>query len=368
MRIICDSNLLSKICQNVQRAVSTKLTKIPALEGLLIKTVDGGVSVTGYDMEMGTQIIVRAVVEECGEIVLNARHLCDILRMLPDNKVTIECNSKQVCKITSGEAEYSLVVYDASEYPELPTVSADHSVKINKAILKDMIKKTIFAVATNVNDAVHTGIKFEISAKEITLAAVDGFRLAVRREAIDYNGDAVSFVVPAKTLNEIVKLSGDTDGDFEVSVGERHICFTVNGFTVISRLLDGAFIDYRSVIPKTAKTTAKVDVKNLVDCIERTSLIITDKSKSPLKCTISANEVKLSSATAIGTATDRMAATVNGDGLDIGFNNRYALDALKACDADEVRLEFNGATAPILIRPLDGESFVYLVLPVRLKN
>lgn len=367
MKIVCNSSQLSRICQNVQRAVSSKST-LPALEGILIKALGDSVTLTGYDLELGSETYMQTYVEENGSIILNARHLCDILRMLPDSKVTIESDERQICKIISGEAEYSLIGTDASEYPELPGVSGGYSVVIKKSILKDMIKKTIFAVATNENKPVHTGIKFEISNNKIILIAVDGYRLAVRREEIEYDGEDISFVVPAKTLNEIVKLAGDDDGDYSISVGKRHICFQVNEYRIISRLLEGDFIDYNAAIPLSATTTAEVNTRSLIESIERTSLIITDRTKSPVRCIVDEANIRLSSITSIGTAADRIMADVKGKRVEIGFNNRYMLDALRVCDADEVRLEFNGSITPILILPTEGDSFLFLVLPVRLKN
>lgn len=341
---------------------------MPALEGILIKALGDSINITGYDLEMGTETFMPAFVEENGSIVLNARHFCDILRMLPDNKVSIESDERHICKIVSGEAEYSLIGISSDEYPELPSVTSGYSVVIDKNVLKDMIKKTIFAVATSENKPVHTGIKFEISSNRLILVAVDGYRLAVRRENIDYEGEEMSFVVPAKTLNEIIKLSDDDEGVFTINVGKRHICFKVNEYRIISRLLEGDFIDYNAAIPLSATTTAEVNTKSLIESIERTSLIITDRTKSPVRCIVDEDNIRLSSITSVGTAADRINADVKGKRVEIGFNNRYMLDALRVCDADEVRLEFNGSITPILILPIEGDSFLFLVLPVRLKN
>ncbi|MGN0468608.1 MAG: DNA polymerase III subunit beta [Acutalibacteraceae bacterium] len=364
MKFICDSAKLAKSCLNIQRTVSNKST-IPALEGILIKALGDSVNLTGYDLEVGTDTYIPAEVEENGSVVLNAKHLCDILRFVPDESVMIESDDRNICKIKSGETEYSLIGIDADEYPDVPTVGGGFPIVINQALLKDMIRKTIFSVSTSERNPVHCGVKFEITDGKIVLVAVDGARLAIRRENIDYSGEEVSFVVPAKTLGEVVKLGENDDGFYSINVGKRHICFEVGEYKIISRLLEGNFIDYKAAIPLTSTTTITASTKRLIECVERTSLIITDRS-SPVRCTIENSAMKFSCVTTIGTANDKMAADVEGNDLEIGFNNKFILDALKACDTDEVKIELNSSNQPIIILPTNGDDFLFLVLPVRI--
>lgn len=364
MKIICDSAKLAKSCMNVQRTVSGKST-IPALEGILIRASHDSVNLTGYDLEVGTDTYIPAEVEEEGSVVLNARHFCDILRFLPDDTVSIDCDDRNICKIKSGETEYSIIGIASDEYPDIPSVSSGFPIVINQALLKDMIRKTIFSVSTSERNPVHCGVKFEITDGKITLVAVDGARLAIRREDIDYSGEDVSFVVPAKTLGEVIKLGEDDDGHYSISVGKRHICFEVGEYKIISRLLEGNFIDYKAAIPMTASTKITVDTRSLIECVERTSLIITDRS-SPVRCSIENGVMKFSCVTTIGTANDKMAADIEGKDIEIGFNNKFVLDALKACDVDEVRIELNSSNQPIIIVPTNNDKFLYLILPVRI--
>jgi len=366
MKIICNTELLNEACQNVQRVVSSK-TSIPAMEGILMKAENGTLSLTGYDLEVGINTSMEVKIEEEGSIVLNARILCDILRRLPADQVRIEADERQLCVIRCGEVEYKLVGISAEEYPELPTVSGAQPVVIDSEILGDMVRQTIFAVSTNEMKIVHTGIKFEIQLGQLRLIAVDGFRLAIRTEDIDYNGDNLSFIVPAKTLSEVVKLLGDGEV-VELNVAKRHIIFKIGSYSIVSRLLDGDFLDYNAAIPKKFSTTVRVDVKTIVDSIERTSLLITDRLKSPLRCVFDANTIKISATTSLGTANDRIPATVEGDRVEIGFNNRFLLDAFRASSTEEVKVMLNGPLSPITIVPPEGESFLYLVLPVRLRN
>lgn len=364
MKIICDSAKLAKACMNVQRTVSNKST-IPAIEGILIKATSDSISLTGYDLEVGTDTYIPAEVEETGEIILNAKHLCDILRMVPDDTVSIDSDDRCICKIKSGETEYSLIGIAADEYPDIPTVSSGFPIVIKQSILKDMIKKTIFSVSTSERNPVHSGIKFEISDGKIVLVAVDGARLAIRREDIEYSGEDVSFVVPAKTLGEVVKLGDDDEGTYTINVGKRHICFEVGEYRIISRLLEGNFIDYKAAIPLTSSTTITAPTRRVVECIERTSLIITDRS-SPVKCAIENGVMKFSCVTTIGTANDKMPADIEGKDIEIGFNNKFVLDALKACDTDTIKMELNSSSQPIIIVPTEGDNFLFLILPVRI--
>ena len=367
MKFICNTSTLSEACQSVQRAVSSK-TSIPAIEGIYIKALGDALVLTGYDLELGITTSVPARIEENGGIILNARVLCEILRKLPDESVSIESDERQMAVIRSGEIEYSLIGISPEEYPELPSVSGGFPIVLQQGILREMIRQTIFSVAVNENKVVHTGIKFEISKNEIKLIAVDGFRLAVRKEVIDYTGEEITFIVPAKTLSEVVKLfSANEEDTVSMGVGKRHIIFEIGAYSVVSRLLDGEFLNYRSAIPNLVSTTVRVDTKNLIDSIERTSLIITDKIKSPLRCKFDENMIRISSTTALGTANDKVPAEITGSPVEIGFNNRFLLEALRVCETDEVYLQLNGSVAPILIVPPEGDSFLFLILPVRLK-
>lgn len=366
MKIVCSTETLSQACQNVQRAVSTK-TSIPAIEGILLKAENGRLYLTGYDLEVGINTSIEAKVEQDGSIILNARYLCDIIRRLPDEEVEIEADARQLCYIRSGETNYSLNGISAEEYPELPSVTGGAPVIIDQGILKNMIRQTIFAVADNNSNVVYTGIKFEIEKNQIKLIAVDGVRLAIRTEEIDYDGEELSFIVPGKTLSEVMKLIDEEEEDVSLGVGKRHIVFEVNGYSIVSRLLEGEFLDYKSAVPASFATTVRVSTKTLMSSIDRTSLLITDRLKSPVRCIFDDNTIKISSITSLGTANDKIFAQIDGERIEIGFNNRFLIEALRVCDTDEVLIKLNSPVSPIIILPPEGESFLFLVLPVRLK-
>lgn len=371
MKFRCETALFSQACQNVQRAASAK-TSIPAVEGILIKALGNELILTGYDLEIGINTSVKANVEEQGAIILNAKVLCEILRRIPNDSIIVEADERNLAVIRSGDIKYEIMGIAADEYPELPTVKGGFPIVINQKILREMVRQTIFAVATTDSKVVYTGIKFELTKGEIKLVAVDGFRMAIRKEKIDYQGEDTTFIVPSKTLSEVVKLavSEEDDGYVSIGVGSRHILFETEGYTIVSRLLEGEFLNYKAAIPVTVSTTVKIDTKSFIDSVERTSLIITDRTKSLVSCIFDGedNSVRVNSVTSLGTANDKISAEIEGNKVEIGFNNRYLLDALRACDSDIVRIELNGSVSPILILPPEGDDFIFLVLPVRLKK
>jgi DNA polymerase-3 subunit beta len=371
MKFKCSAEDLSQACQNVQRAISNKTT-IPALEGIFIRAAEeGALELTGYDLEVGIQTRVAAEVGEPGSVVLNAKVLCDILRRLPGEDLEMECDSRCLASIASGESRYRINGMGAEEYPELPSITGGVPLPVPHGILKEMIRQTIFAVAVNPDTKpIHTGVKFEIDRGELRLAAIDGFRLAVRREPIAYDGEQLNFVVPPKALGEIMKMAAADDEDVSVAVGRRHIVFDIGRYHMVSRLLDGEFMNYRAAIPTAFKTEAAADTRALVAAIERISLIITEKIRSPIRCDILPEKGRLefSCATGVGTARDSVGADISGESFEVGFNNRFLLDALRACDTDQVRINFNGAVQPVVILPPEGDAFLFMVLPVRLKS
>lgn len=366
MKIECKKNNLSNAVLNIQNVVSTK-SSIPALEGILIKTEENKIKLCGYDLELGVTTLIEAKVEEPGSIVLNAKLFSEIVRKTQSENITIKTDSKLITEITGGESKFSIVGITPEEYPELPRVDETSTLSLPGNTLKSMIRQTIFAISESDAKPIHTGTLFEIEKNKIRLVSVDGYRLAIREEQIT-SDIKTNFVVPGKALKEIVKLLGDNETETEIKIGNRHILFNIENYTVISRLLEGDFLDYHAAIPQKSETTAKIKVNEMVDSVSRVSLIITERLKSPVRCIFGENEIKLSSASSIGKASDNLKAEIIGNDVEIGFNNSYFLDALNHTECDEVKISLGGPLSPIKITPLDGESFIFLVLPVRLNN
>ena len=368
MKFSCEKTLLLAAVNTASRAVSAK-SSIPALEGLLLEA-DSGLTVSGYNMQTGIRTKVAADVTEGGSLVLSARLFGDMIRRLPDDVVVFASDKNMNVKLTCGDASYDLSAISAADYPELPEVEDQYSFHIQQKVLRAMIGETSFAVSTNEARPVHTGSLFEIGEKGLTMVAVDGFRLALRREPVDkIDGGAFSFVAPGSALSEVEKICDDTEDLATVTLGNRHLLFEVGPTQLICRRLEGEFLDYKTAIPRANPIHIVVDTKTMIASIDRVSVVISDKQKSPVRCLFGEDKVSLSAKTANGEAKDVCKISGDGKNLEIGFNNRYLLEALKYCPADSVRMELNTGISPCIIVPLEGEeNFLYMVLPVRLKN
>lgn len=367
MKIICNKPELVSAISNVQHAVSSK-SSIPALEGILLTAQNGILTICGYDLEIGMTTKIPSMIEQNGSIVLNARLFSDIVRRLPEEQVFISSDEKNMTTITCGQSEFSIIGIPAAEYPEMPIVTDSESVMLNHSILKSMIRQTIYATAVeDAKSPIYTGTLFEIDENEIRLISVDGIRLAIRKELLEEKvSSSMKFVVPGKTLMEVMKLLKDDDSKVSMKVGKRHIIFEIGDYIVLSRLLEGDFLNYNAVIPKTNTTLITVQTRTFTESVERVSLLINDRRKIPVRCLFENNEIKLSCETEIGRANDQFRAEIEGENVEMGFNNKYLLDALKNAEDDEIKIELNGPFSPMKIVPKEGESFIYLVLPVRL--
>ena len=369
MKFSCEKALLQNAIYVTSRAVAQKST-IPALEGLLLRAGEGGLTVSGYNMQTGIRSKVSAAVEEEGAVVLNARLFGDIIRRMPDDIVLFTVNSKMQVRLCCGDADFDIPGLSAGDYPDLPEVEDEYAVSIQRKVLRAMIEEVAFAVSSNESRPVHTGALFEVGEGGLTMAAVDGFRLAVRKEPLEkLEGGAFSFVAPGSALNEVKSICGDSEEPAEITLGKRHILFTVGGVELICRRLEGEFLDYRNAIPKKNPVAVTVECKFLMESIDRVSVVISDKLKSPVRCRFEEGRVLLSAKTGNGEAKDVCRLEGDGEGLEIGFNNRYLMEALRYAPADTVRIELNTSVSPAILVPTDGkDSFLYMVLPVRLKN
>ena len=368
MKFSCNTKNLNDACNNVMRAVSTKVT-IPTIEGILMECGSDTLSLTGYDFEFGINTIMQATVSEPGAIVINAKVLCDIIRKASSETVTIETSGTSV-SIIAGAAQYNIMGIDAQEYPELPSVSGGVPLFVNQHVLQQMVMQTLFAVADNENSKqVHTGLKFEMSLNQLRLVGVDGYRLAIRTENIKYDGEDISFIVPKKTIRELIKIIGtDNEKDIQISVGKRHIIFEVENYSIISRLLEGDFLDYEAAVPKSSATTVLINTNDAIDCIERTIPVIENNAKNPIRCLFDNDEMRVSTVSSLGRVVDYTHANISGARVEIGFNSKFLLDALSAADTDQVKIELGGPVSPVKVLPVNDEHFLFLVLPMRLKN
>ena len=365
MKFSVNTKELAEALQNLLRAVSSK-TSIPALEGILIKTDVGSIRLFAYDLEISMQTQILANIQENGNIILSAKLFSDIVRKAPADILTVPIAEKNIAVITSGDSTFNIIGINADEFPEIPSVNSDsNKLVVPGEILRSMIRQTIFAVAETDTKPIYQGSKFVIEDGVLDIVSVDGFRLALRRENIlcSFNDN---FVVPGKTLSEIMKLIKESD--VEIYPSRKHIMFKIDNYTVVSGVIEGEFIDYKAAIPEECTTKITIKTRDLIESTERVALLISDRLKSPIRFYFDNNEIKLSCTTSIGRATDKIGCYIEGPGLEMGFNSRYLLDALRNTECDEVIIKVTGALKQMVIVPKEGDSFRFLVLPVRLKN
>ena len=366
MKFSCEKALLSAAVSVTSRAVAVK-SSIAAMEGILVEAGDQ-LKLTGYNLETGIQATVPAEIKEKGSLVLSARLFGEIVRKMPDDVVVFSSNGYMV-NIKCGMSEFNILGTDAEEFPELPSVEAQSHIAIGQQTLRSMIGQTLFAISDNESRPIHTGSLFEVENGLMTIVSVDGYRLALRREPVTevVGTDKFHFVVPGAALNEIEKICSGED-TVTITEGLRHIMFQTGEVMLVCRRLEGEFLPYKNAIPRNNPIAVECDTRMLLSCLERVSLIISEKLKSPLRCIFRDGMVSITTKTAIGDAADQCPIQGNGCNLEIGFNNKYLMDALKNAPADRLRLEFNSGVAPCVILPTEGEEkFIYMVLPVRLK-
>lgn len=367
MKFVCNKSELSEAISNVSRAVSPKST-IPALEGIRVRVSPDSLELTAYNLEMGIRTSISAATEDTGEFVVSTKLFSEFTRRMAGEQVVFDIDENLVVKISSEATECSFSAMSASEYPDLPVVDSEKSFTVKQSTLKSMINMTSYAASMNDSKPVLTGELFDIDEGKFNLVAIDGFRLAIRSELTD-NAGTYHFVVPKKALQEVSSLiRDDADKNCTICTNDRHIIFEIDNVFVISRLLDGAFHNYKLSIPSGFKTEVIVNTREFSACLERCSLIIDDKNKSPIRCDVGNGVMKISCKTAIGRVNDAISADINGETVTIGFNNRLMLEALRAAEGDKIRIRFSGAMKVIELMPIEGESFIFLVMPIQLKN
>ena len=366
MKFSCEKYLLQSACGIASRAAAGK-SPIPALEGLLLQASDR-LTVTGYDLKKGIYTQLEAEVKEQGSVVVGARLFGEMIRRLPDGIVTISTDINNNVNVRCGKSEYNFMGISPEDYPEMPVVDGVNNIALPQKILGSMINQTIFAVADNDMRPIYTGTLFDIEGEELTLVSVDGYRLAKRSEKLESaKMENCSFVVPGSALADIERICGDSEELVKISVGAKHISFSIGETVVVSRRLDGEFLNYKKSIPDSFKYTVKVDRGEFMSAIDRVALIVSERNTSPVRMSFNDGNIDCLCVTPIGRAEDVCTCEGSGEGLQIGFNDRYLKDALKAAGTEELNVCLNSASSPCVITAADGsENFTYMILPVRL--
>ena len=356
---------------SVINGVASKTT-MPVLEGILLQTNDNELKLTSYDLEIGIEYILEANVEEQGNTVVNAVMFSEIIKRLPSTEIKIAINENNLLEIECEGSLYKLATMNPDDFPELPKINVDNSIEIEQTTLKNMIRKTIFAVSTEENRPIFTGCLFEVKENKLNVVAVDGYRLAVKTKELINNGNDFSSVIPGKTLNEVNKIISDSFDTVKIGISRNQALFEMENCKIVTRLLDGEFLNYSNTIPKNWETRVKVNKNNIQNCFERILLIsassIEREKKYPVKINIEVGKVTISCANQTGDAKEEIYVDTEGKELEIGFNPRFFLDALKAIDDEDVYIEFGTNRSPCIIKPVEDGDYIYMILPIKMKE
>lgn len=371
MNIICYKDTIIKALNSVVKGVASKTT-MPILEGILIQTNDNEIKLTTYDLELGIEYTMQCEVIEQGSTVVNAMMFTEIIRKLPDSEIHININENNLLTIECEGALYKLATMNPDEFPELPKIEIENSIELEQSALKNMIKKTIFAVSTEENRPIFTGCLFEIKNNKLNVVAIDGFRLALRTINLPVPVNDFKAVIPAKTLNEVNKILTESFEIVKIGVSKNQAVFEMENCKIVTRILDGEFLNYSSVIPSNWQTRVRVEKNSLQNSFERISLIssssIEKEKKYPVKVKIDIGKLTIFCTNQTGDAKEEVYIFTEGKNLDVGFNPKYFLDSLKAIDEEEIYVEFGTNVSPCLIKSVDNNDYVYMILPIRLKN
>lgn len=371
MKFTCYRDNILKAINSVVKGVASKTT-MPILEGILIQTNDNDIKLTTYDQEIGIEYIMECDVEDQGNTVVNAIMFSEIIRRLPDTEISISINDKNLLEIECEGSLYKLATMNPEEFPELPKIEVENSIEIEQNNLKNMIRKTIFAASSEESRPIFTGCLFEIKENKLNVVAVDGFRLALRSTVLENQTNDFSAVIPGKTLNEVNKILADSFEPVKIGVAKNQALFEMDNCKVVTRLLDGEFLNYKSVIPSNWETRVRVSKSSIQNSFERISLIssstVEKEKKYPVKVSVEIGKIVISCTNQTGEAKEEIYVSTEGKNLEAGFNPKYFLDSLKAIDDEEVFIEFGTKISPCIVKSVENNDYTYMILPIRLKD
>ncbi len=381
MKIKVDKSDFLNAITPILGAVSSKNNTLPAVEGILITTNgDDACTLTTFDLEKGFRIKIDAKVLEPGSYIINGSRLAQIVKSMPEGELTVDVDRNMKVKISGGRSEFEVSAMEGADFPTLPEFRSDIKFTVKQGILRQMITRVSFAVAQNENRTALTGAYFVFNKDTMKIVACDGNRLAVRDQickitSVTERAPEISFILPGKTLSELLKMLKSEDDDITVTVTRRNCVFESDGLLFFSRLIEGSYLDYTKFIPQSARLKVNIETEIFIESLERAALVSEDRAlgqtKSYVKCTFSEGILMISSVSANGKVYDEIEAQGIDGELEIGFNCRYLLDALRACGTERVICELNTPLSCMVIKPaakVETEDFLYLVLPIRMKE
>ena len=368
MKFCCEKSVILENINIVMKAVSGK-SAVPILEGILITAdEDGNIKLLGNDLKNAIEATFTGDVSEPGKIVLNARLFHEIISKIPDGAILISSDDNFKTEIQLGMSRFEIYGMDPEEFPGVEENNPEKGFVIDKGSLKNAIKQIIFSISADEKRIALTGALFEVEDNIIKMVSLDGHRMSYRKIAIEPCGITESFIIPGKTLSDLLKIVNDNPGNAEIFFSDNRANFKIDNYVLYSNLIEGEFFKYEQILPNQCDITVITDTKAMTDSILRSSLVITSDVKSPLKLDITKDGIFMQSSTKHGKAQDMLNCEVNGGPLSIGFNHKFLIDALRSCDTDKIKLEFTSALNPLVIKSVDKEDFIYLILPLRLRN
>ncbi|MCM1122237.1 MAG: DNA polymerase III subunit beta [Eubacterium sp.] len=363
MKMVCTkTNLLSGV-QIVSKAVPSKTT-MSILECILIDTRNGEIKLTANDMELGIETVIDGEIIEKGMIALDAKIFLEIVRKLPDNDIMIETNDSYKTTITCEKAKFNIIGKSGEDFSFLPEIERNDSIVLSQFTLKEIIRQTIFSIADNDNNKLMTGELFEIRNDTLKVVSLDGHRISIRKILLKNSYEDKKVVVPGKTLSEISKiLSGDMDKDVNLYFTDKHILLEFDSTIVVSRLIEGEYFNINQMLSSDYETKVKINKRELLDCIDRATLLVKEGDKKPVIIDIRDGSMELKMNSTVGSMDEEIDIAKEGKDLMIGFNPKFLIDSLRVIEDEEVDLYMVNPKAPCFIRNSE-ESYIYVILPV----
>lgn len=363
MKLVCSkSNLLNGV-QIVSKAVSNKTT-MSILECIMVDATKGIITLTANDMDLGIETIIEGQIVEKGSIALDAKIFLEIVRKLPDSDITIETDSSYKTTITCEKAKFNIIGKSGEDFSYLPVVEKQDSIILSQFTLKEVVRQTIFSISDNDNNKLMTGELFEINGDELKVVSLDGHRISIRKIQLKESYDPKKVVVPGKTLNEVSKiLPGGAENDVTISFTPKHIVFEFENTTVVSRLIEGEYFKIDQMLSSDYETKVTVNKKELLECIDRATLLVKEGDKKPIIISISDGNMELKINSTVGSMDEEIDIIKQGKDIMIGFNPKFMIDALKVIDDEEIDIYLVNPKAPCFIRDIK-EKYIYLILPV----
>ena len=363
MKLICSkSNLLHGV-NIVSKAVPTRTT-MAILECILIDASANEIKLTANDMELGIETKIEGEIAERGVIALDAKIFSEIVRKLPDSDVVIETDASFKTTITCEKAKFNIVGKSGDDFSYIPYIERNEAITLSQFTLKEVIRQTIFSIADNDNNKLMTGELFEIEENHLKVVSLDGHRISIRNIELKNNYEHKKVVVPGKTLQEVSKiLPGSAEEDVNMFLTDNHIVFEFDDTTVVSRLIEGEYFKIEQMLSSDYETKVKINKRELLDCIDRATLLVKEGDKKPIIMNVTDGNMELKINSFIGSMNEDIDIVKEGKDILIGFNPKFFIDALRVIDEEEVSLYMVNPKAPCFIKDDEGK-FIYLILPV----